>query len=283
MRKREELKKPAPQSTPCPFTHGEKRPAGGDAASSSAAPAPEEPEEQREIPGKALEALLGGDITKYTELVNKLTARPMAISLYRKQLKAKLAAQLASAGFGKIAKATCRVGHSLKQTTVKAMAFQCEKCGTRLPTDSIIYGCKVCRYDVCEECANPEDTKETTSDEGGGVKFGWQDKEGIEAKKKEWMKIPPPKGTVRYIFEKEGPLGLRLSSDIPPWVLEVRDGSLAAKKAPRMPLGGIVTAVNTEKLSKDNAAEVVKQLGVRPLALDVEWPADQGKPTAVFA
>jgi len=223
------------------------------------------------------------DIAKYTELVSTLTARPMAISLYRKQLKARLAAQLASAGFGKIAKATCRVGHSLKQTTVKAMAWQCEKCGTRLPTEAIVYGCKVCKYEVCEACANPEDTDKNIPDEGGDVKFGWQDKEGIEAKKKDWMKHPPPKGTVRYIFEKEGPLGLRLSSDIPPWVLEVRDGSLAAKKAPRMPLGGIVTAVNTTKLSKANAAEVVKLLGVRPLALDVQWPSDQGLPSAVFA
>merc|ERR1711957_130558 len=98
-----------------------------------------------------------------------------------------------------------------------------------------------------------------------------------------WLTNPPKKGTVRYIFEKEGPLGLRLSSDVPPWILEVRDGSLAAKKAPRVPLGGVVVKINLHVLDKANAQEVVKDMGKRPLALDVIFPEDQARPTVTIA
>jgi len=97
-----------------------------------------------------------------------------------------------------------------------------------------------------------------------------------------WLTEPPGVGVVRYTFPTTGPLGLRLSKDVPPWILEVRDGSLAARKAPRVPLGGIVLAVNGYDLSM-KCDEAAKALMVRPVVLDVEWPADQPKPNCTTA
>ena len=55
---------------------------------------------------------------------------------------------------------------------------------------------------------------------------------------------------VRYTFRDDGLLGIRLSRDVPPWILEVRDGTLAARKAPKVPVGGVVTAINGYDLSE---------------------------------
>lgn len=95
---------------------------------------------------------------------------------------------------------------------------------------------------------------------------------------KDFLKKTPKEGTVRFNFDKEGPLGLRLSRDVPPWILEVRDGSLAAKKAPRVPVGGVVLAVNGYELNAPDNAGAIAGLGKRPCILDVEWPDDQAKP-----
>ncbi|CAE8672880.1 unnamed protein product, partial [Polarella glacialis] len=96
-----------------------------------------------------------------------------------------------------------------------------------------------------------------------------------------WLEKPPGKGCVRYTFKEEGTLGLRLSRDKPPWVLEVRDGSLAAKKAPRVPIAGVVMAVNGYDLGEDklNQEIAIPFLKTRPVILDILWPADQGTPT----
>jgi len=105
-----------------------------------------------------------------------------------------------------------------------------------------------------------------------------EDKAKREAAK-QWLQRDPKKGTVRYTFKDEGPLGLRFSKDVPPWILEVRDGSLAAKKAPRVPVAGIVIAVNGYELNEKDCEEALQALKKRPVILDVEWPVDQGKPT----
>jgi len=104
-----------------------------------------------------------------------------------------------------------------------------------------------------------------------------------EAAKREaaeqWLRRDPRKGSVRYTFQEEGQLGLRFSRDVPPWILEVRDGSLSAKKAPRVPVAGIVVAVNGYELMEKDCHQVLQALKSRPVILDVEWPIDQGKPT----
>merc|ERR1712050_604755 len=73
-----------------------------------------------------------------------------------------------------------------------------------------------------------------------------------------WLEKAPQKGVVRYTFQNEGPLGLRFSRDVPPWILEVRDGSLSAKKAPRVPVGGIVLAVNGYELTEKDCHAAIE-------------------------
>jgi len=97
------------------------------------------------------------------------------------------------------------------------------------------------------------------------------------------LKRIPEDGFVRYTFEMDGPIGVRFSRDLPPWILAITDGSLAARKAPRVPLGGIVHAVNGYKITESNAEPVMKQLSRRPVHLDVQWPEDQGAPNVKYA
>lgn len=94
----------------------------------------------------------------------------------------------------------------------------------------------------------------------------------------DFLKKAPAKGVVRYNFDQNGPLGIRLSRDVPPWILEVRDGTLAAKKAPRVPVGGVVAAVNGYELSEADNSGAIAGLAKRPVILDIEWPTDQGAP-----
>mmetsp|Transcript_87641 Transcript_87641/g.183260 ORF Transcript_87641/g.183260 Transcript_87641/m.183260 type:complete len:270 (+) Transcript_87641:83-892(+) len=95
-----------------------------------------------------------------------------------------------------------------------------------------------------------------------------------------WLAKEPKKGTVRYTFKEEGPLGLRFSKDIPPWILVVSDGSPAAKKAPRVPVAGIVIAINGYEITeeKGDMQEVMQGLKKRPVILDIDWPVDQDLP-----
>jgi len=104
--------------------------------------------------------------------------------------------------------------------------------------------------------------------------------EELERKKaaKEFLTQAPVLGVVRYTFAQDGVLGLRLSRDVPPWILEVRDGSLSAKKAPRVPVGGVVMAVNGYELTEKDNQLAIKGLAKRPVIIDVKWPEDQGKP-----
>jgi len=99
------------------------------------------------------------------------------------------------------------------------------------------------------------------------------------AKKKaaaEWLRKPPRAGVVRYLFDqREGLLGLRLSRDVPPWILDVKEGSLAWRKDPQVPLGGLVIAINGQELTEACCAEATEALPRRPLTLDIEWPIDQ--------
>lgn len=93
-----------------------------------------------------------------------------------------------------------------------------------------------------------------------------------------FLKKDPKKGVVRYTFKQDGPLGLRFSKDVPPWILAVADGSPAARKAPRVPLAGIVTAVNGHLITEKDCQEVMQGLKKRPVTLDIDWPVDQDLP-----
>eukprot|EP00928_Gymnodinium_smaydae_P060459 TRINITY_DN4412_c0_g4_i1.p1 TRINITY_DN4412_c0_g4~~TRINITY_DN4412_c0_g4_i1.p1 ORF type:complete len:555 (+),score=137.56 TRINITY_DN4412_c0_g4_i1:127-1791(+) len=116
---------------------------------------------------------------------------------------------------------------------------------------------------------------------GAGAAGEEETEEAIAAREaaKAWLKKQPRAGVVRYTFSTEGSLGLRLSRDVPPWILEVKEGSLSYKKVPRVPLGGIVLAVNGYELTEKGTTEAIKALAKRPVVLDVQWPEDQGKPT----
>merc|ERR1712151_559938 len=99
---------------------------------------------------------------------------------------------------------------------------------------------------------------------------------GRQEDAKAYLAKLPEKGVVRYTFLDEGTLGIRLSRDVPPWILEVRDGTLSAKKAPRVPVGGVVLAVNGFELKEKDDKIVAECLPRRPVILDVQWPLDQG-------
>jgi len=94
-----------------------------------------------------------------------------------------------------------------------------------------------------------------------------------------WLKKEPQAGVVRYTFTLEGPLGLRFSKDVPPWILAVNDGSPAAKKAPRVPLAGMVIAVNGHEVTEEDCQEVMQGLKKRPVVLDIAWPVDGDLPS----
>lgn len=98
-----------------------------------------------------------------------------------------------------------------------------------------------------------------------------------------YLKRPLEVGVVRFTFTEGGQLGLRLSQDVQPWILEVKDGSLAARKAPRVPLGGIVIAINGYELSQQGCKEALRALSTRPVTLDILWPNDQALPSVVHA
>lgn len=98
-----------------------------------------------------------------------------------------------------------------------------------------------------------------------------------------YLKRSPEVGVVRFTFTEGGQLGLRLSQDVPPWILEVKDGSLAARKAPRVPLGGIVVAINGYELNEQQCKVALKALSTRPVTLDILWPEDQALPNVVHA
>merc|ERR1711865_1159064 len=96
---------------------------------------------------------------------------------------------------------------------------------------------------------------------------------------KECLAKRPSNGVLRYIFQDAGALGVKLSSDVPPCILEVRDGTLAAKKVPRVPVGGIVVAINGFAFSTEENPMAIQALAKRPVTLDVKWPDDQRLPT----
>lgn len=111
-------------------------------------------------------------------------------------------------------------------------------------------------------------------------------KEELEARQlaaQTWLATRPAEGVVRFTFKEEGPLGLRFSKDVPPWILEVKDGSLAARKAPRVPTAGIVIAVNGHEVTEKHCQDVMLALKRRPVVLDVEWPVDQVMPSVCRA
>ncbi|CAE7230383.1 unnamed protein product [Symbiodinium pilosum] len=94
---------------------------------------------------------------------------------------------------------------------------------------------------------------------------------------------PPKKGIVRYTFRDEGLLGIRLSRDVPPWILEVREGTLSYRKNPRVPVGGVVIAINGYDLSSKENPWAIKALAKRPVVLDVDWPIDIPMPSVSSA
>merc|ERR1712217_726220 len=108
-----------------------------------------------------------------------------------------------------------------------------------------------------------------------------------------WLKREPKDYTVRFTFKESGDLGMRLSQDVPPWVLEVRDGSLASTKAPKVPVGGLVIAVNGHPIKEgrngvysESNQEALKMLHddtQRPVVVDITWPVDVPAPIVKYA
>lgn len=101
----------------------------------------------------------------------------------------------------------------------------------------------------------------------------------------QWLRSEPKSGVVRYTYKEEGDIGLHLSKDIPPWVLKVIDGSVSARKAPKVPIGGIVIAVNGYEFIEGDCEEASKALAnqtSRPIALDVKWPDDIDPPVVKY-
>eukprot|EP00439_Symbiodinium_sp_Y106_P027649 s4086_g3.t1 len=90
-----------------------------------------------------------------------------------------------------------------------------------------------------------------------------------DVREQENLSKPPKKGIVRYTFRDEGLLGIRLSRDVPPWILEVREGTLSYRKNPRVPVGGVVIAINGYDLSSKENPSAIKALAKRPVVLDV--------------
>lgn len=105
-----------------------------------------------------------------------------------------------------------------------------------------------------------------------------EEEKAAQAKAEAWLSREPKKGVVRFTFKEPGPLGLRFSKDIPPWILVVNDGSPASRKAPRVPVAGIVTAVNGYEITAKDCQDVMAGLKKRPVVLDVDWPVDQDLP-----
>jgi len=105
-----------------------------------------------------------------------------------------------------------------------------------------------------------------------------REEEVREDRARAWLSKEPRKGVVRFTFKNPGPLGLRFSKDIPPWILQVTDGSPAARKAPRVPVAGIVIAVNGHEITAKDCQDVMQGLKKRPVVLDVDWPVDQDMP-----
>lgn len=93
----------------------------------------------------------------------------------------------------------------------------------------------------------------------------------------------PKKGVVRFTFTEEGPLGLRFSKDVPPWILSVANVSPAARKAPKVPVAGIVLAVNGHEITEQDSDNVMQGLKKRPVVLDIDWPVDQELPVVCRA
>lgn len=104
------------------------------------------------------------------------------------------------------------------------------------------------------------------------------EEEAREDKARAWRAKEPKKGVVRFTFKDPGPLGLRFSKDVPPWILSVTDGSPAARKAPRVPVAGIVIAVNGHAITAKDCQDVMQGLKKRPVVLDIDWPVDQDMP-----
>merc|ERR1712166_186349 len=88
------------------------------------------------------------------------------------------------------------------------------------------------------------------------------------------LKNKPPAGIVRFTFAEEGDVGMRLSKDEPPWILQVHPGGFGSRKAPKLPVAGVVVAVNGHELIAGNCQAFDDQWALRPLIMDVLWPTD---------
>jgi len=91
---------------------------------------------------------------------------------------------------------------------------------------------------------------------------------------KQWLANPPREGLTRYVFHNEEPLGLCLSKDKPPCVLDLREGAAADRKEPKITKGAVVIAVNGYE-QVEGSDDPVKYLSQRPVTLDVKLVEDR--------
>eukprot|EP00747_Dinoflagellata_sp_TGD_P024424 gnl/TRDRNA2_/TRDRNA2_130538_c0_seq2.p1 gnl/TRDRNA2_/TRDRNA2_130538_c0~~gnl/TRDRNA2_/TRDRNA2_130538_c0_seq2.p1 ORF type:complete len:600 (-),score=137.78 gnl/TRDRNA2_/TRDRNA2_130538_c0_seq2:89-1840(-) len=270
---REELRQLPPNVTPCPFlahlnrkrTHeemeGEEVEAKRRVAARTEKPAPE-------LSQQAVAALLAGNSAAYRGVASQLkeVVTACGVAFQAACPVATPAADVAQAPTSSASTALPKAEESSKEAKNTAE-------DTWVPLKG--------------EIARSAGTKQAQlSEEERKAK---EEKDAVrKAAAEEWLKKPPKKGVIRYTFKDDiitlgNPLGLRFSKDVPPWILEVKDGSLAAKKAPRVPVGGIVLAINGMDLSEKDNEEALLGLKKRPVILDVEWPEDQGLPTVRYA
>jgi len=258
--KREDLMQSPPNVTPCPFpiTPGQRRPASNpeDEPPTKRAKASDQ---QIAVRTSASEALVTGDLASLLSLSAQLQSAVVALGAPPKKVASKLG----------LASATKADNMESDQQKNKKQESPAES-ATAQTTDNA----------QATVAGQVESSVKVASGATEGRDGGTLTEEAAKREAAEqWLRRDPKKGTVRYTFNEEGPLGLRFSRDVPPWILEVRDGSLSAKKAPRVPVAGIVVAVNGHELVDKDCQQVLQALKSRPVTLDVEWPVDQGKPT----
>ena len=50
-------------------------------------------------------------------------------------------------------KPNCRKKHGLRKFTCDTAGyFECDECASSIPADKVLYGCRLCDYDLCQKC-----------------------------------------------------------------------------------------------------------------------------------
>lgn len=263
--KREELEKSAGNSTPCPFMPGKKRPPVGDDAGP-----PKRPTLAREEVETALEAVLKGNADGYKALADRLAKAAVIDGSATTPAAEAAPAAKALAPVAPVAPAP----KEKAKEKVYAWENRVEEVARSASGHKLLVQPKASEAELKGDAeANREAEEETPLTE---------EQLKMKAEAEVWLAKPPKLGVVRYTFKEKGPLGLRLSKDLPPWILEVRENSLAGRKEPKVPVAGVILAINGYDASLEGS-EACNFIKHRPLVLDVLWPSDGTIPMVTAA